>query len=127
MDRAREGQGVAETVSYVGIALNSTPSTSYLNTAQTTTEHRVALGAHRMADLLTTLFASIPIRLDSVIRTKGDFGFSWNTVSGKTYHVQWNQRTDASWNDLTNITPSGNSASFSQPLAPTQRFYRVVQ
>ena len=44
MDWAREGQGVAEMVSYVGIALNSTPSTSYLNTAQTTTEHRVALG-----------------------------------------------------------------------------------
>src|ERR1039458_742532 len=57
-------------------------------------EQRVALGAHRLADLLTTLFASIPIRLDSVIRTKGDFGFSWNTVSGKTTHRRVLERPD---------------------------------
>jgi hypothetical protein len=124
MDWAREGQGVAKTVSYVGISLNSTPSTSYTNTAQTTTGQRMALGGHRLADLLNTLFA---IRLDSVICTNGNVGFSWNAVSGQTYRVQWKQQLgDSKWNDLTNITASGNSASFSEPLEQTQRFYRVA-
>ena len=128
MDWAWEGQEVAEAVSYVGVALNSTPSSSYLNTAQTTTEQRMALGGHRLADLLTILFASNPIRLGSVIRTNGNFGFSWNAVSGKTYYVQWKQQLgDLIWNDLTNITASGNSASFSEPLGQTWRFYRVAQ
>jgi len=127
MDWAREGQGVAETVSYVGITLNSTPSSSYLNTAQTTTEQRMALGGHRLADLLTTLFASNPILLSSIIGTNGNFGFSWNAVSGTSYRVQWKQQLgDSTWNDLTNITASGNSASFSEPLEQTQRFYRVA-
>jgi hypothetical protein len=128
MDWAREGQGIAETVSYVGITLNSTPSTSYLNTAKTTTEQRMALGGHGLADLLTTLFASNPIHLGSVVRTNGNFGFSWNAVSGKTYYVQWKQQLgDSTWNDLTNITASGNSASFTEPLGQTGRFYRVAQ
>jgi hypothetical protein len=129
MDWAREGQGVAETVSYVGISLNSTPSTNYLNSAQTTTEQRMALGGHRLADLLATLFASNSIRLSSVISTNdGSFGFSWNAVSGQTYRVQWKlQPGDSTWNDLTNITATGNSASFSEPLGQTQRFYHVTQ
>jgi hypothetical protein len=128
MDWAWEGQGVAETVTYVGISLNSTPSTSYLNTTKATTEQRMALGGHRLADLLTTLFALNPIRLGNVIRTNGNFGFSWNAVSGKTYHVQWKQQLgDSTWNPLTDITASGNSASFSEPLGQARRFYRVAQ
>jgi hypothetical protein len=88
----------------------------------------MALGGHRLADLLTTLFASNPIRLGSVICTNANFGFSWNAVSGKAYHVQWKQQLgDSTWNDLTNITTSGNSASFSEPLGQTGRFYRVAQ
>jgi len=128
MDWAREGQGVAETVSYVGISENTAPSSAYLNTAQATTEQRMAIGGHRLADLLTTLFTSYPIRLGSVIRTNGRFGFSWNAVSGKAYRVQWKQQLgDSTWNDLTNVTASGNSASFSEPLGETQRLYRVAQ
>ena len=124
MDWAREGQVVAKTISYVGISLNSTPSTSYINTAQATTEQRMALGGHRLADLLNTLFA---IRLGTVFRANGNFGFSWNAVSGKTYRVQWKQQLgDSMWNDLTNITASGNSASFSEPSGQTQRFYQVT-
>ena len=128
MDWAREAQGIAETVSYVGITQNSTPSTTYLNTAQAATEQRMALGGHRLADLLTTLFTSNPIRLGSIIHTNGNFGFSWNAVSGKIYRVQWKQQPgDSTWNDLTNITASGNSASFSEPLGQTRRFYHVAQ
>jgi hypothetical protein len=127
-DWAWEGQGVAETVSYAGIALHSTPSSSYLDTTQTTTEQRMALGGHRLADLLTTLFAPDPLVLGSVICTNGNFGFSWNAVSGQTYHVQWKEQLDdLVWNDLTNITASGTSASFSEPMGQSWRFYRVTQ
>jgi hypothetical protein len=128
MDWARESQGVAETVSYVGITLNTAPSTSYLNTAKATTEQRMAVGGHRLADLLTTLFTAYPITLRPFTTSNGKFSFSWSAISGKTYHVQWKQQfSDATWNDLTNITASGNSASFSEPLGQTQRFYRVTQ
>jgi hypothetical protein len=124
---AREAQGVAEAVSYVGITLNSTPSTAYLNNSQATTEQRMSLGGHRLADLLTTLFNSYPITLSPITVSNSKFSFSWSAVSGRTYHVQGKLRAEASWNDLTNITASGSSASFSDSLAPTQRFYRVVQ
>jgi hypothetical protein len=87
----------------------------------------MSLGGHRLADLLTTLFASYPITLSPFTVSNARFSFSWSAISGRTYRVQWKQSTDASWNDLTNITASGTSASFSDPLAPTQRFYRVVQ
>jgi hypothetical protein len=88
----------------------------------------MALGGHRLADLLTTLFASNPIHLGNVIRTNGNFGFSWNAISGKTYHVQWKQQLgDSTWNPMTDITASSNSASFSEPLGQTGRVYRVTQ
>jgi hypothetical protein len=110
------------------MALHATPSSDYLSAVQTTTEQRMALGGHRLADLLTMLFASNPIRLGVVIRTNGTFGFFWNAVSDKTYHVQRKQQLgDVIWNDLTNIIASSDSASFSEPLGQTWRFYRVVQ
>jgi hypothetical protein len=127
MDWARESQGIAEAVSYVGITLNSTPSTAYLHTSQAATEQRMSLGGHRLADLLTTLFASYPITISPFTVSNGKFSFSWSAISGRTYRVQWKQRTDASWNDLTNITASGTSAAFSDLVVPTQHFYRVVQ
>ena len=85
------------------------------------------LQGHRLADLPTTLFASYPITLSPLTVSNANFSFSWSAISGRTYRVQSKQRTDASWNDLTNITASGKSASFSDLVAPTQRFYRVVQ
>jgi hypothetical protein len=87
----------------------------------------MSLGGHRLADLLTTLFTSYPITLSPFTVSKSKFSFSWSAISGRTYRVQWKQRAEASWNDLTNITASGNSASFSDLVVPTQRFYRVVQ
>jgi hypothetical protein len=87
----------------------------------------MSIGGHRLADLLTTLFASYPITLSPFTVSNGKFSFSWSAISSRTYRVQWKQRTDASWNDLTNTTAFGNSASFSDLVVPTQRFYRVVQ
>ena len=128
MDWAQEGFGLAETVAYVGITRNSAPSTAYLNTAQSTTEQRMAAGGHRLADLLNTLFAPAPISLTSFTRTNGNFGFSWSAITGRTYSVQWKQRPgDPAWNTLTNITASSTSASFTESPAQTQRFYRVAE
>jgi S1/P1 Nuclease len=128
MNWAIEGQGVAETVAYVGITYNTAPSAAYLSTAQSTTEQRMAAGGHRLADLLTTLFAASPINLTCLVQASGDFGFAWNAVSGQTYHVQWKQDLgDSDWQDLTDVTATTNSAMFSEPPAVSHRFYRVVQ
>jgi hypothetical protein len=63
MDWAKDGQSVAQTVSYVGVTRNTTPSASYLNTTQATTQQRAALGGHRLADLLNTIFTATPAEL----------------------------------------------------------------
>jgi hypothetical protein len=128
MDWASEGFGLARTVSYVGITQNTTPSTSYLNTAQATTEQRMALGGHRLADLLDTILAPDPVQLVSITRTNATFSFSWAAVSGASYRVQWKQQLDESvWHDLTNLTASGSTATFSEAATQSYRFYQVVQ
>ena len=57
MDWALEGLAIAETNAYVGITLNSSPSSDYLNKVELTTEQRMAMGGHRLADLLNTIYA----------------------------------------------------------------------
>lgn len=64
-DWADEGLELAETVSYVNITRNSTPTTSYLNTAKATARERAAMGGHRLADVLNTIFASNPVTISS--------------------------------------------------------------
>ncbi|MEI9865963.1 MAG: hypothetical protein WDN00_15710 [Limisphaerales bacterium] len=115
-------------MSYVGITLNGTPSASYLDTAESTTEQRMAAGGHRLADLLNTLYPAPPIVLSSAKITNGKFNFCWNTITNGAYRVQWKQQlTDSTWTDLTNITASSNSASFTENLTQTQRYYRIAQ
>jgi hypothetical protein len=127
MDWAQEGLGLAQTVTYVGISQNATPSSTYLNTAQATTEQRMAVGGHRLADLLNTLFSTNAVSL-TCFPTNGTFSFSWSAIPGRTYYVQWKEQLgDATWNALTNITASGRSASFSEAPQQTQRFYQVAQ
>ena len=128
MNWAQEGLSLAQTICYVGITRGATPSTSYLNTAMATTEQRMARGGHRLADLLNTIFPLSPITLTSLTLTNGNFGFLWGAISNSTYHVQWKQQlSDPAWNDLTNITASGNSVSFTEKPTQPQRFYRVIQ
>lgn len=68
------------------------------------------------------------IVMASPMVTNGYFSFSWNTVSNDIYHVQFKQMlTDSTWIDLTNITASGDSVFFGEPLSQTQRFYRISQ
>jgi hypothetical protein len=127
MSWAQAGLVLAETVCYMGISENTTPTAAYLNTAQATTEQRMATGGHYLADLLNTLFTTNAVSL-ACYPTNGAFGFSWSTVPGRTYYVQWKEQlADSSWNPLANITVVSNSASFAEALQPTQRFYRVAQ
>jgi hypothetical protein len=130
MDWAQESFLIATNTAYVGIIQATSPSASYLGTAEATAEQRMAQGGHRLADLLMTLFGlnSNPITLVPVASTNGDFAFSWNTSSNQVYSVQWKgQLDDESWNVLTNITASGTTASFSEPPTNMQRFYRIAQ
>jgi hypothetical protein len=127
MDWAVEGQELARTVSYVGITLNGTPSTSYLNTAQATTEQRMAIGGQRLAKLLGTIFVTNAPSATAATRDGGNFTFSWSAVSGRIYRVQWKQQlSDATWNDLADVTASGTSASYTDTTAEQQRFYRAI-
>ena len=127
MDWAVEGKGLAQTVSYVGITLNSTPSASYLSTAQATTEQRMAMGGRRLAKLLSTILVTNAPNLTSASLTNGNFKLSWNSVPGRIYRIQWKQQlNDAAWNDLTDIAASTNSTSFTDPITQQQRFYRAI-
>lgn len=65
MDWANEGFQLAQTVSYVGITRNGSPSAGYLNTTQSTTQERMAKGGKRLADLLNTIFAATPTTLSA--------------------------------------------------------------
>ena len=128
MNWAREGWSLAQTVCYAGLTEGDTPSAGYLDTAMATAEQRMAAGGHRLADLLNTLYPAVPITITATTITNGAIRFSWNTITGGVYRVQWKGSLAApAWTDATNLTASASSASFSQPLTATQRLYRVVQ
>ncbi len=125
---AIEGWGLAQAVSYVGITNNTTPTSAYLATATNTTEQRMAVGGYRLADLLNTIYSTNGVSLVSLAATNGKFGFSWSSVPGRKYRLQYApQSWEATWLDLTNFIASSNSASFSETRVLTQRFYRVLQ
>lgn len=128
MNWAIEGQEVARTNTYVGITLNGTPSAAYLNSTKATAKQRMAMGGQRLAKLLNTIFVTNAPVIASAIVTNDNFGFSWSSISGRTYRVQWKQElNDAVWNDLTDITASTNSTSFTEAIAEKQqRFYRAI-
>ncbi|MBX7246172.1 MAG: S1/P1 nuclease [Candidatus Sumerlaeaceae bacterium] len=63
MDWAIEGEGLAETVSYVGVTRGTTPSAAYYAKVQATTTQRMAIGGTRLANLLNTILASTPVEI----------------------------------------------------------------
>lgn len=128
MDWAEEGLNIAQTVAYVGITRGTTPSSAYLNSAMVTSEQRLALGGHRLADLLNSLFGTnTTMKLACSPMTNNAFAFYWNSISGRTYRVQWKASLTNAWTDRTNITAIGSATSFVEPAAQTLRFYRVTQ
>jgi hypothetical protein len=128
MDWAIEGKGIAQSVSYVGITNGGTPSAAYLSTAQDTCKQRMAIGGQRLAKLLNTIFVTNAPAATSATIADPNFNFSWSSVSGRTYRVQWKQQPDdAAWTDLTDVTATTNSTSFSESMAGNQqRFYRAI-
>lgn len=120
---ALEGRDLALAVTYAGITRNASPSAAYLQKARTSTEARLALGGQRLADLLNTLMA---VKLSPFHAANGDFGFSWNTVPGTVYHLEWTPDPALpSWNPLTDFTAAGSTASFQEPAVQGRRFYRI--
>ena len=114
-------------VTYVGITENGTPSTSYLNSAQTTTIQRMAIGGQRLAKLLETIYVTNAPPLTSVTLTNGNFGLSWGGVTGRIYRVQ--SKTDITtdtWTDVTDINASNTTVLFTEVPALPQKFYRVI-
>jgi S1/P1 Nuclease len=128
MDWATESWNIARTNTYVGVTRNTAPSADYINSTQATTKQRMAIGGQRLAKLLNTIFVTNAPTVASATVTSGDFAFSWSSVSGRIYRVQWKQDIDDPvWNDLIDITASTNSTSFSEPIAgKQQRIYRAI-
>ncbi|MGZ4987377.1 MAG: S1/P1 nuclease [Limisphaerales bacterium] len=128
MDWATEGWNLAQTVAYVGISQGDSPSSSYTNAAQHTAESRLALGGHRLADLLNTIYTeSSTTTLQVNAASSGNVSFSWNAVPGHSYHVQRKQDFAESWADVAVVTSKSGLATYSEPVGTTMRFYRVTQ
>jgi hypothetical protein len=129
MTWAQEGRDLAQTGCYIGITNSTTPTTPYLNSANTTTDQRMAVGGHRLADLLNTILGTNAVTLTAVTRTNNNFTFSWPGLYGRSYQVQWKTNlSDATWNNLTTITPTANqTVTFTESLNQARRFYRVTQ
>jgi hypothetical protein len=128
MDWATESHDVAQTNTYVGVTSGSPASASYSNKTHIATEWRMAMGGQRLAKLLNTIFVTnVPVVATANIASD-NFGFSWSSVSGRTYRVQWKQQlTDPSWTDLTDVTATTNSTSFSESTTGNdQRLYRAI-
>lgn len=129
MTWAAEGLGLAQSVCYVNITRNTSPSGAYLTSAYITTDQRMAVGGQRLADLLNTILGTNAVTLTAAMQTNNNFTFSWPGLYGRSYQVQWKTNlTDATWNNLTTITPTANqTVTFTESLNQAQRFYRVVQ
>ncbi len=124
---AMEGNGIAATVTYVGITNGTAPTVSYTNTAQLTTVQRMAIGGQRLAKLLTNIYVTNAPPVIATVITNGNFGLTWGTVTGRIYRVQWKQQpTDPAWTDQIDITVSNTSITFTDPVLQPQRFYRVL-
>ena len=70
---------------------------------------------------------AVPVQIISPAVTNGQFQFGFNTISNRSYTVQYkNDLTAGTWTFLTNFTGNGSywQAPALSPLVP-QRFYRV--
>lgn len=123
MTWALEGRDLALSVTYAGITRNAVPSGTYLQTARTSTEARMALGGKRLADLLNTVLA---VKLSPSLTSNGGFRVTWNAVSGTVYQLEWSaDPAVALWNPLAAITATGTTAFFQEPAEHGRRFYRM--
>jgi hypothetical protein len=69
-----------------------------------------------------------PLRIASATVSGTNILLTWGSISNTTYRVQYKGALDNSaWNALTpDVTATGSTASATDPIAPTQRFYRIL-
>lgn len=127
MNWAIEGYNLAQTVAYVGINQGETPTSSYTSAVQDTVESRLALAGHRLADLLNNLFTPFPTSLKLNAASSGSVSFSWNAIPGRTYKVQRKQTLADVWATIAVVTPKSGTATYSEAMGTTTRFYQVTQ
>jgi uncharacterized repeat protein (TIGR03803 family) len=86
-----------------------------------------SLGSVASSNALLTV---IPLpTFQTIAQTNGMITFTWSTVSGQQYQVQYNTNLPAgNWLNLGSvILPTNSLATYAEPIAPgTRRFYRVV-
>ena len=101
---------------------------AYLATAQSTTTQRMAIGGQRLAKLLNTIYVTNAPVATATAFTDPNFNFSWTSVSGRTYRVQWKQDlTDTNWTDLVDVTASTTSTTFTtNSVTLSQQFFRAI-
>jgi hypothetical protein len=124
---ALEGWSLAQTVAYVGITNNTTPTTDYTTAAQSVSQQRLALGGYRLADLLNTIFTYYPAIIQPKPATNNTVSFSWNAVPGRPYKIQSKQDLNDAWTDLTTIQSSTNIVTFTEPASSTTKYYRITE
>ena len=63
----------------------------------------------------------------SVVQNGSNVTFGWNSISGKTYKIQYKQNlSDAVWTDLVDVAANGATSTYSATNTGNQRFYRIV-
>lgn len=65
--------------------------------------------------------------LTSATVNNGVIAFNWNAIDENKYRVQFkNDLNDLTWGDLQTITADNITATFSEPIGNSQRFYRLI-
>lgn len=86
-------------------------------------------GSPALSDAKTfTVTVAQPPTLRETRVEGGNFVLTWSAIPGVTYRVQFKDRLeDGVWTNLPpDVTASGPTATKTDPLGPTQRFYRVL-
>jgi hypothetical protein len=82
-----------------------------------------------IVDGTLTIMAPVPPSFLATVFSEGMVSFSWTATSGAAYQVQYNSSlTATNWTDLGGqIIATNATASVTDSVSDTQRFYRVLQ
>ncbi len=105
-----------------------TPTDADVNTTNSISVQVTDNGSPPLTDIeLFTITVVARPELSAATVNDGSIQFSWNAIPGNTYRVQFkNDLTEAAWTDLQGVVASSATASFSEPIGTTQRFYRLI-
>lgn len=66
-----------------------------------------------------------PVQIINLVKTAGNFSFSFVTESGRSYVVQGADSMSGTWSDLETLPGDGNLKQVSYAAAGNQKYYRV--